>query len=123
MNEVSLTLRPEELAATVEALYDALMRRMKWTLHRDVRMTPDGWGDLAFETAQEIINQLSASLAKAMMVLREYGDLHPEFEEMFTPSQDVWDLIAQVTLAGAWEEAPVHPRHSSCDVCRRLSEV
>lgn len=124
MNEnISLELRPEELAATVEALYDALMRRMKWTLQRDIRLTPDGWGDLKFDTAQEIVNQLSAALAKGMMALRELDGLHPEFEEMFTPTEEMWDLIAQVTLASGWEEAPTHERHSSCELCRHLSEV
>lgn len=121
--EVQLTLTPHELAATIEALHDALIRRMKWTLQRDERRTPDGWGNLRFETAQTIINQLSSSLAKAMMLFREQDNLDPEFEELFTPTEEMWDLIAQVTLAGTWQEAPVHGRHSSCEVCTSLSEV
>lgn len=123
MKELTLTLDADELAATAEALFETLMRRMKWTLQRDIRNVPDGWGDLDFEVAQRIVNQLTAALAKTMMALRETGELHPEFEQLFTPSEQMWDLIAQVTLAERWAQAPVHGRHPSCAVCTALSEV
>ena len=126
MNEITLILHPQELAATVEALYDALMQRMKWTLRRDERKTPEGWPSVDYQTAQDLINQTASSLAKGMMALRELEDLHPEFEEMFSPSTDMWDLINEVTLATEWDHAPLHashPEERKCPVCRDLAGV
>lgn len=123
--ETTLTLDVYELCALIEALYDGLLNRIKWTVRRNVRRTPDGWASVDWETAQSCIDQLAGCYTKAMLALKAVPDidLDPDFERTFTPPPQLWEILNQISMARGWEQAPEHEIHSNCPVCYQLEQV
>lgn len=123
--ETTLTLNAYELCALIEALYDSLLSRIKWTVQRKERRTPDGWTSVDWMTAQATIDQLASAYAKAFMALKSIPDLDldPNFEKTFTPPPELWDLLNQISLAQEWSQAPTHEIHDNCPVCYQLAQV
>ncbi len=120
MNEdrtTNLILTPAELAATVEALHDAVLRRIGWSISHEV-----SWRSLDLVIAQEVVNLLIASYTKAMMLYREedFGKF-AEFEGHFSFSQEIWDLLAEFTKASDWSDIPIHQFHGQgCSLCEKI---
>ncbi len=113
----NLILTPGELAATVEALHDAVLRRIGWSISHEV-----SWRSLDLVIAQEVINLLISSYTKAMMVYREedFGKL-AEFEVEFGFDDTIWDLLANFTKASDWSEVPLHEFHGQgCALCEKI---
>ena len=120
MNEqrtTDLILTPGELAATIEALHDAVLRRIGWAIN------PTPWRELDLAIAQEVINSLVSSYTRAMMLYREsdFGKL-PEFEVEFEFSPEVCDILNTFTLATSWDQVPMHI-WDSCDLCLKLPRM
>ncbi len=113
----SLILTPGELAATVEALHDAVLRRIGWSISHDV-----SWRRLELPIAQGIVNLLISAYTKAMMHYQEEDFAkHPEFEVEFAFSDEVWELLATFTKASSWDEVPYHDSHGQgCTLCEKI---
>lgn len=120
MNEnrtTNLILLPGELAATVEALHDAVLRRIGWSISLEA-----SWRSLDLVVAQEVVNLLIAAYTKAMMLYREepFGK-HVEFESHFSFSDEIWELLAVFTTAQSWDEIPIHTFHGQgCSLCEKI---
>ena len=113
----NLILTPGQLAATVEALHDAVLRRIGWSISHDV-----SWRRLDLVIAQEIVNLLISSYTTAMMLYREEDFLkHPAFEKEFSFPDEVWELLAVFTTAESWDEVPHHDSHGQgCTLCEKI---
>lgn len=120
---MNLELQPHEVAAVVEALHDALLQRVKWSL---MPGNPSHWRKLDFEIARSAIDLLASSYAKAIMLFRDLPneEISPEFLVMFTIEREVWNEIDQITIADKWEDVKLH-RHQTltegCVVCERIA--
>lgn len=112
-----LVLTPGELAATVEALHDAVLRRIGWAIN------PTTWRKLDLIIAQAVIDSLISAYSQAMMVYREadFAKL-PEFEVEFEFSQEVFEILNMFTLATSWDEVPLHD-YDGCDLCKKLPRM
>jgi len=113
----NLILTPGELSANVEALHDAVLRRIGWSISRDL-----SWRKLDLVIAQEVINLLISAYSKAMMLYREedFPKLD-EFEKVFGFSDAIWELLATFTKASDWSEVPYHTVHEeNCDLCDKI---
>lgn len=112
----NLILTPGELAATVEALHDAVLRRIGWSISHEA-----SWRSLELVIAQEVVNLLIASYTKAMMLYREGPARFDAFETSFGFSDEIWELLATFTKASSWEEVPLHTYHGQgCDLCEKI---
>ena len=113
----NLILTPGELAATIEGLHDAVLRRIGWSISQEV-----SWRSLELVIAQEVVNLLISAYTKAMMLYREedFGKL-PAFEVEFGFSDEIWALLADFTKASSWAEVPIHTYHGQgCDLCEKI---
>lgn len=114
---INLVLTPGELTATIEALHDAVLRRIRWSI------TPEfPYRRLDITIAQDVINAMIAAYTAALMEYRtgEFAKLEA-FEERFTFPKDIWDILAEFTKANKWSQVSVHPPHTSgCDLCEVL---
>jgi len=112
-----LILTPGELAATIEALHDAVLRRIGWAIN------PTPWRELDLSIAQEVINSLVSSYTRAMMVYRESDFVKlAEFEVEFRFSPEVFDILNAFTLATSWDQVPMHS-YDGCDLCLKLPRM
>jgi len=113
---VDLTLGPAELAATIEALHDAILRRVRWTtVEHDQFQT---WRSLELETVQAVLDNLVSAYTKAIMLYRESDFAKSQsFESTFLLKPEVWELLNDVTVATTWTDVPTHPVHSYADRC------
>ena len=119
---VDLTLAPEELAATVEALHDTLLRRLKWTVYPG----HSHWKSLDWQVAHDVLDQLVQAYTKAMMTFRSMEvpqGIEPTFDDVFGLPVEIWELLNQVSLADSWEKAPVHTRSEDCKVCFKIAHA
>jgi hypothetical protein len=124
MTSVELILTPYELAATVEALHDTLLRRLKWTIYPG----HTHWQKLDWDVAHDVIDQLGQAYTKAMMTFRTMDvpqGVADEFFPTFALSDEIWDLLNDVSMAQSWEEAPSHSRHDpkECSVCFKIAHA
>lgn len=120
--DFNIELTDNELTATIEALYDAIMLRVKWTVMPRYKQ----WRHLDYEVAQASINLLTAAYAKTTMALLDVRDqVHPSFLPMFQIPDDVWELLNGITKAASWDAAPIHQAHDvkKCDLCKTLENV
>lgn len=113
-----MRMSPSEICATVQALYDALMARVKWSVWRETRH--GHWPTLEWETAQGQMVHLSGAYMEAMSAANKLEDLHPEFVGLFMPPPELWEMVNGLIMATSWDEAPTHGQHDNCDVCSRL---
>jgi hypothetical protein len=120
--EVGLGLNPEELAATIEALYDLVLDR----LLRTVRPSPH-WKDLNWQTVQAILDSSANAYAKAVMTFREHFEhvAAPGFLPGFELDEEVWTALAEVTKAPGWPAMRLHSDHpvASCALCTLLDKT
>lgn len=115
-----MPLSPQELASTVEALHDAVLRRLSWSVFKDFE---DSWRDmLSLDNAQTIIDTLVSSYVKGMMAFQEASfDKSPTYIDMFSMPDEIWDLLAGITTATEWDEVPYHKRHTTgCVACEKF---
>lgn len=118
--EVKLMFSEYDLAATTEAVHDALIKRVRWIVTRE-----PNWARLDYEIAREAINQLTAVYGKVLFALRDLPSdaLHPDFFDHFAISPEMWDLINRISLSSEWIDAPTHPhepfdkRRPVCKLC------
>ena len=117
---IEWSLSPYEMAATIEALHDAVLRRLKWTVQRERKH----WSQLDWEVVTEVVNQAAQAYSKAVMTLRSLDDLHvnPKFYEAFEIPTEGWDLINDIFLADSWDEAPVHDP-CDCRLCFKMAHA
>jgi hypothetical protein len=113
----NLILTPGELSGAVEALHDAVLRRIGWSISHDIT-----WRTLDLVIAQEVINLLISAYTKAMMLYREEDFAKAEdFEKEFGFSDEIWDLLATFTKAKEWSEVPYHTFHGQgCHLCEKI---
>ena len=115
-----MPLNPNELASTVEALHDAVLRRLSWSVLKDFE---GSWrNQLSLDDAQTIINTLVSSYAKGMMAFQE-GDFTkaPNYTDMFSMPDEIWDLLAEFTKATSWNEVAFHQDHThGCPICDKF---
>lgn len=115
-----MPLNPHELASTVEALHDAVLRRLSWSVLKDFEKS---WRDLiSLKDAKTIIDSLVSSYGKSMMTFKEADFLKsPDYDSMFSMPDEVWDLLASLTTAETWDEVPFHTEHNEgCPVCDKF---
>ena len=115
-----MPLDPQELASTVEALHDAVLRRLSWSVLKDFEHS---WRDnLPLKDAQIIIDSLVSSYVKGMMAFTENDfKKSAEYMKTFSMPEEIWDLLASVTTAETWENVPFHPHHESgCPACDKF---
>ncbi len=115
MLDTSVNVTPDELAATVEALFEALVRRVMWC----VRPDQQEWAELEWKWAQEALTDTVQAYTKALMTFKDLDNIHPKFVPSVTLPDEMWDLVNEVTLASSWEEVPTHPKHpyDECPIC------
>lgn len=114
-----MPLTPQELASTVEALHDAVLRRLSWSVLKDFE---GSWRDnLTLEDAQTILDSMVAAYAKGMMAFTE-GTFRKsaDYLTMFTFPDEIWDLLAEVTKAKTWDEVPFHEERTDCPACEKF---
>lgn len=118
----TLILTPVQLTATIEALHDAVLRRIGWSI--SPRQT--AWRDkLKIEVAQEVVNNMISAYTTSMMVYGEedFAKLD-EFKAAFEFSPEIWDLLAIFTKATSWDEVPFHTPHAQgCTLCDKLPRM
>jgi hypothetical protein len=97
-------LTGQELASTIEALWDAINARLRRTV--DPEPADRYWQELDWATVQEIIDSMTQAYTKLVMVFRElYGDqAHPRFLKEFGLRDYHWGLLTEVTKADSWAE-------------------
>lgn len=116
MLDTSVNVTPDELAATVEALYESVIRRIKWC----VDPTSPEWEALEWEHALECVTGSVQAYTKTLMAMREVENVSPEFLEIMQFPDSMWDLINKVTLAESWDDVPTHWHRKpdrSCEIC------
>jgi hypothetical protein len=112
----------QELCATIEALYDAIQSRARWSTQAP---NPGSgafhWQSLDFEVARDAIDLLVAAYSKAVLTLRSWPEemVHPDFLSLFGLPTEVWDLLAEITNAKGWDNVPRHDpdREEDCPIC------
>ncbi len=118
MEKISLELRPDELAGVIEALYDGILRRLRWSVYTDNDFKL--WKSLELSIVQQVIDNFISAYSNAVMVYRDAGFRNADkFENLFVFKDEVWSLLADITTAETWDDIPKHAVHSpeSCDVC------
>lgn len=113
---INLQISPEELAATIEALHDTILRRLRWTIYPGHQH----WKGLEWEIVREVVSQLVQAYTKAMMSFRELEvPVNPNFVKVFGFPTETWDLLAEISVAQNWSEAPVH-KPCECPACSKI---
>ena len=118
---IDLILESGELTATIEALHDAILRRIRWSVSPQFTT----WRRLDIRTAQLVINAMISAYTKAMMTYRD-SDIakHEQFEERFIFSTEIFDLLNDFTVAERWEDLPFHEDHEDgCAICMPFIEM
>ena len=108
------------MAGSVEALHDAVLRRIGWSIFKKV-----SWRKLDLIIAQEVINLLISAYTKAMMLYREedFGKL-PAFEIEFGFDDEIWEILAVFTKATTWDQVPWHDNHGQgCTICEKIGGI
>lgn len=118
---LTLTLGAGEAIATLEAIHDVLIRRVRWSTDPD----PVFRENCPLDAAQEVINGLITAYFTVLNTLRDNGiNVHPEFLPMIHLSETFMDLIARITLADSWDQLDIHPEHDEeCEVCETFART
>jgi hypothetical protein len=117
--EIGLHLEPQELASVVEALHDAILRRLSWS----VLEVHKGWRELPIRHAQTIIDASVSAYVKGMMMFTSANfDKNPDYRVEFSFPDKVWDTLTEFTQAKSWNDVPFHGTHGDrCPVCRKFN--
>jgi hypothetical protein len=115
---INIGLSEHQLAATVEATHDALIKRVKWVVTRD-----PAWRDLDFDIARMAVSQLAEAYTTFMFAARDLPQeaFHGQFFSMFGVDSDMWNLINAITYGKSWDTVPIHPHmphHPSRPACK-----
>jgi hypothetical protein len=93
---------------------------LRWTLDP----TRNHWRKLDWEIVQEVVNDLVQAYTKAMMTFKDFGErAYPDFENIFTFSEEAWDMLAVVASAKGWRDIPSHRRGHDCTLCKQLEKA
>jgi hypothetical protein len=116
-DQVEIRLTPHELASTVEALHDAILRRLSWSVLEEFK----GWRNLDLKVVQTVINTEVSAYGKCMMDF-DAGKFEkdPMYREQFSIPGEAWDWITAITLAEEWSDVPFHPE-DDCPMCGKFA--
>lgn len=112
----SLELTPAELCSTVDALRSAVSDRIGLAIHQD-----EFWQDNGFADAQNVFDTMVSAYSKGMMLVKETEGIAPAFVDHFLLSDEMWEVIDQISLANSPADLPVHDhKWESCVLCSKL---
>jgi hypothetical protein len=118
-SSIQLELTPSELAGVIEGLHDGILRRLRWSTIEDERYAK--WRTLDIAIVQAVMDAMLAAYTKSVMTFREargkVSGVATDFEDNFSFKQEVWDLLASITIAESWDDMPTHPIHDYMDKC------
>lgn len=117
--ELTLKLEPQELASTVEALHDAIIRRLSWSVLAQYKE----WRRLPIADLQTILDSMVSSYGKGLMAFNTAGfKKNADYVSTFSLPEEMWDLLHAVTMAKSWDDIPFHDRHDgkSCGICYKM---
>lgn len=115
--QIQVSLTDHQLAATIEATHDALIKRVKWVVTRD-----PAWVELEYDIARMAVTQIAEAYTTLMFTARDLPSdaFHREFFSMFGVDPDMWNLINAITYGKDWDTVPIHPHmpgHPSRPAC------
>lgn len=115
--QIQINLDEYQLAATIEATHDALIKRVKWTVIREPH-----WAGLDYQIIKMSISHLAQAYTTFMFAARDLPSeaFHSEFFSTFSIEPDMWGLINAITFGKNWESMPIHPHmpgHPSRPAC------
>jgi hypothetical protein len=114
--ELPISLTAGEVMSLIEATQDALYKRLQWSIRPGSR-----WRDLDLAYAQQMVRDLNNAHGKLYLTVRDLGHLHDEFEDAFTISDHVYELIDRILDAGRWDDIEPHLHAPSlCKVCKEI---
>jgi hypothetical protein len=122
---IQLNLTQHEAASVIEAIHDALFRKVRWTISPSY----EKWHSLDFTLVQVSIDSLAGIYTSLYMAFREdVGDgddaIAPGFEKAFIISDEVWAVIDQIREADDWAGVKRHLHGESlCRACRELNRI
>lgn len=103
---LDLSLTPQELLSTVQALFHEIHDRMIWAMQEGhwYRQTP-------LEDAQTVLNAMVSAHQKALILVQELAEddkikLDADFMDTFTFPPEVWKVLDSMTLADTWQQIP-----------------
>jgi hypothetical protein len=100
--EYLLSLTSNELASTVQALYNEIRERILWAMEKG-----HWYRDRPIEEAQLVLTNTVNAYLKALNVLKGSGEpLTAGFLKTFTIEEDLWRALDHMTTATSWEEIP-----------------
>ena len=116
-----LKVSMEEAAFLVEALHDAIIRRIHWSISPDF----DEWRKgVPIEIIQGVINSMVGMYGVSLQALKEKSELPDSYVASMSFQPMFWDLINDVTLAKEWHDLPFHnPHENSCVICQTIEEA
>lgn len=122
---VLLKLSPAQLAGVIEALHDAVLRRVRWsTVPNSDYQT---WRTLPLTTVQTVVDNMVSAYVESLMVFQEADFAKSEsFADRFTLQSEVFDLLAAITAAETWDDVPTHDIHrisDGCPICGAISGI
>ena len=115
-DQVTIRLSSHELASTVEALHDAIIRRLSWSVLEDFK----DWRNLDLKIVQTILDTLVSAYGICMMDF-DSGKFEkdPMYREQFSLPDETWHWLGLITLAETWDDVPFHPE-DDCPMCQKV---
>lgn len=119
IQNLNIGLTAGEVASLIEATVDSIYKRLQWSIRPD-----SNWRDLELGYAQQMLGDMEQAHGKLYLNFRELGQVHDAFEDAFTFSDEVYELIDNVLDASSWEEIEPHDHApATCKVCRELQRI
>ncbi len=118
----NLELLPQELTSVIEALRDGILRRLRWCTSPQFTI----WRQLDIKTVQTVMDSMLSAYTKAMMQYREGDFLKAEqFDEAYSMSDEMWEMLSKVTIAETWDDVPLHEHHNlgKCTICDAINGI
>lgn len=117
---VKVPLDPQELASTVEALHDAILRRLSWSVYEE----HEAWRNLPLENVQVILDSMVSAYGKGMMAFGEGAfKKSQDYGDHFSMPEVIWDMLAKLSYAETWDDVPFHTKHDpdECEACKKIN--
>lgn len=113
-----LELTAAELCSTVDALRSAICVRIRLA----IQVSP--FRDPVLPDAQEVFDTMVGAYSKAMMDATENEVISRAFIRHFTLTDEMWDVINEISLIKDWDELTVHKHPwESCVLCTTLQTI
>jgi hypothetical protein len=119
--QIDLQFSHHETAYLIEALHDAIIRRVKWVVDPEM----EAWRQkVDLPIIQHVINAMVQMYGVALQTFRDSGAVvHADFVSMMEFPSEFWDQINSITLADNWSEVTYHAEHGdNCPVCVTIEE-